>query len=137
MNNKLSKDKIKFILDYISKLESQFAIYEDNLEFCNNESYTFDIISEIINVFKSEIPELEDSVLFRNGTSERDASTVIGILKKYLIDNGYKFNDSKTTIIDRFWISFMSYFENELPYKDYLKDIYILDMITGMAEDNM
>lgn len=125
MNNKLSKDKIKFILDYISKLESQFAIYEDNLEFCNNESYTFDIISEIINVFKSEIPELEDSVLFRNGTSERDASTVIGILKKYLIDNGYKFNDSKTTIIDRFWISFMSYFENELPYKDYLKDIYI------------
>ena len=125
MDLKIPKEKIKFILDYIGKLESQFDIYEDNLEICDNESYTFDILSEIINVFKSDIPELEDSVLFRTGTSSRDASTVIGLLKKYLIENGYKFEQTKTNIIDRFWISFMSYFEHELPYKDYLKYKYI------------
>lgn len=125
MELKIPKEKIKFILDYIGKLESQFDIYEENLEYCENENYTFDIISEIINVFKSDIPELEGSVLFRTGTSSRDASTVIGLLKKYLIENGYKFEQTKINIIDRFWISFMSYFEYELPYKDYLKDKYI------------
>lgn len=125
MDLKIPKEKIKFILDYIGKLESQFDIYEESLEICDNESYTFDIISEIINIFKSDIPELENSVLFRTGTSSRDASTIIGLLKKYLIENGYKFEQTKFNIIERFWISYMSYFEHELPYKDYLKDRYI------------
>lgn len=125
MKEMISKEKIKFVLDYISKLESQFEIYEDNLEICNNENYTFDTISEIINVFKSDIPELESSVIFRNGSASRDASTVIGLLKKYLIDNGYSFKDTKMTVIDKFWTSFMTYFNSELPDKDYLKDIYL------------
>ena len=125
MDLKISKEKVKFILDYIGKLESQFDICEDSLEYCDDESFTFDIISEIINVFKSDIPELESSILFRTGTSSRDTSTVIGLLKKYLIENGYKFEQTKSNIIDRFWISFMSYFECELPYKSYLKDKYI------------
>lgn len=125
MENQISKEKINFIQNYISKLESQFKIYEDNLETCDNERHTFDTIREIINVFKSDIPELENSVFFRTGTATTDASTVIGLLKKYLIDNGYSIKDTKTTIIDRFWVSFKSYFENELPYKGYLKDAYV------------
>lgn len=125
MAMQISKEKKDFILDYINKLESQFDIYEDSLEICNSESYTFDIISEIINVFKSDIPELESSVHFMNGSASRDASTVIGLLKKFLIENGYTFNDTKSTVLDRFWISFSSYFEHELPEKHYLKEDYI------------
>lgn len=125
MQEKISKEKIKFVLDYIDKLESQFEIFQDNLEICNNENYTFDIIREIINIFKSDIPELESSVIFRNGTASSDASTVIGLLKKYLIDNGYSFKENKMTVIDKFWTNFMTYFNSELPDKDYLKDIYL------------
>ena len=125
MNTKLSKDQINFILDYINKLESQFEIYEDSLEICNNEEYTFDVIIEIINVFKADIPELEDAVLLKTGSATRDANTIIGLLKKHLIDSGYKLKETKITIIERFWTSFMSYFKYELPYKDYLKDMYV------------
>lgn len=122
MEQTISKEKIEFIKQYIDKLESQFAIYDENLEMCYNESYTFDTISEIINVFKSELPELENSVLFRSGTADWDAKTIIGILKKYLIDNGYKEKSEKKNTIDKFWTSFKTYFENELPYQDILKD---------------
>lgn len=125
MEQKISVEKINFVKEYINRLENEFAIYEDNLEFANNEDNVFDIISEIINVFKKELPELKDSVLFRSGSSTRDAKTVIGILKKYLIDNGYIFKREQNNQIDKFWASFRIYFENELPYTDLLKDEYI------------
>lgn len=125
MSNNLTKEKILFIKDYINKIENEFAIYEDNLEFCNNESNLFDLLFETIKVFKNEIPELEDVVLFRNGTADRDANTVISLLKKYLIDNGYKKLKEENTQIEKFWISFKTYFENELPFEDLLKEKYI------------
>ena len=125
MNNNLTDEKVLFVKDYINKIRNEFALYEDNLEFCNNEKNLFDILYETIKVFKNEIPELEDAVLFRNGTSTRDASTIISLLKKYLIDNGYKELKQTDTQIEKFWISFKTYFENKLPYEDLLKEEYI------------
>lgn len=125
MSNNLTDEKVSFIKDYINKIRNEFAIYEDNLEICNNESYLFDLLFETIKVFKNEIPELEDAVLFRTGTSSRDASTVIALLKKYLIDNGYKEVKETDSQIEKFWTSFKTFFENELPYQDLLKEEYI------------
>lgn len=125
MSQKITNDKVEFIKDYINRIKNEFSIYEDNLEFCNNENTLFDLLFETIKVFKEEIPEMEDAVLFRNGTSVRDANTVIALLKKYLIDNGYKEIKEKNSQIEKFWLSFKTYFENELPYEDLLKDDYI------------
>ncbi len=73
MSQKITNDKVEFIKDYINRIKNEFSIYEDNLEFCNNENTLFDLLFETIKVFKEEIPEMEDAVLFRNGTSVRDA----------------------------------------------------------------
>lgn len=125
MSNNLTNEKVLFIKDYINKIKNEFAIYEDNLEICNNENYLFDLLFETIKVFKNEIPELEDAVLFKNGTSTRDASTVIALLQKYLIDNGYKEEKEVNSQIEKFWTSFKTFFENELPNQDLLKEEYI------------
>lgn len=125
MAQTISKEKIEFIKGYINKLENQLSICDSDLQFNNYEDSVFDTLSEIINVFKTELPELQDSVVFRNGTADRDANIVIGILKKYLIDNGYKEENKTKTAIEKFWTSFKTYFEKELPYKDFLKDEFI------------
>ena len=133
MEQKISKDKANFIKEYIKKIENCFSNYEENINFNNYESDIFDLLSETINVFKNELPDLENSVWFRSGTAERDANIVIASLKKYLIDNGYKDKDAPKTQLDKFWTSYKTYFENELPYKDYLKGEYV-HMIIGMVE---
>lgn len=125
MQPKITKEQAEFVKSYIEKLEDQFAIYENNLEYSLNESYTFDLISEIINVFKKDIPELENAVLFHNNSADRDANVVNSLLKKYLIDNGYKNSKETYTPLDKFWKSFITYFENELPCTDYFKEEYI------------
>lgn len=125
MTQKISTDKGSFVEEYIIKIENSMVTIDDNFDYDTYESYIFDVLSEVIRIFKNDIPELEDSAIFRNGTAERDANTIIGILKKYLIDNGYKSSNKKVTVIDRFWTSFKTYFENELPYQEFLKDEYI------------
>ena len=125
MEQKISKDKANFIKDYIKKIENCFSNYEENININNYENDIFDILTETINVFKNELPDLENSVWFRSGTAERDANIVIASLKKYLIDNGYKDKDIPKTQLDKFWTSYKAYFENELPYKDYLKNEYV------------
>lgn len=125
MNQKITNDKGAFIEEYIVKIENTMATIDSDFEYNNYEDSVFDVLSEVINIFKNDIPNLEDSAVFKNGSADRDANTIIGILKKYLIDNGYKTKDKKITIIDKFWTSFKTYFENELPYQDLLKDEYI------------
>ena len=125
MKTTISKEQAIFIKEYIEKLENQFAIYEDKLEYILNETSTFDLIYEIINIFKVEMPELEDSLILNNDSLYRDANVVLGFLKKYLVDNGYKNDKEKNTPLSKFWKSFITYFENELPNTDYLKNEYL------------
>ena len=82
MEQKISKDKANFIKDYIKKIENCFSNCEDNTNFNNYENDILDILTETINVFKNELPDLENSVWFRSGTAERDANIIIASLKK-------------------------------------------------------
>lgn len=125
MNQKIANDKGVFIEEYIVKIENTMTTIDNDFDYDNYENCIFVVLSEVIRIFKNDIPELEDSAIFRSGSAERDANTIIGILKKHLIDNGYKTKNKKITIIDKFWTSFKTYFENELPYQELLKDEYV------------
>ena len=125
MAEKISEDKKDFITGYMDKLQQQLDEYERGLDLGGDENAILGTVREVINVLGSEIPELESSVLFRNGTTVQDARVTIGLLKKYLIDNGFSVKTENKTNIDKFWTSFVTYFEHELPYKDYLKDMYV------------
>lgn len=83
----LNEEMIKFILSYIK-------ILKNDIEFITKydlpDDTVFDDIRETVTVFKKEIPELDEAVLFRTGTAVKDANTCISLLKKHLISNGYK-----------------------------------------------
>lgn len=110
----MNKSKNKFIQDYIDCLNEKVEtmLNTDGLSVDYLENDLFELIMEIRNVFSSELPEIDDAILLRNGTGIRDANSVIGILKLYLInntDNDYVNNgfdmDKKTSLDD----SFLSY----------------------------
>lgn len=83
----MTKGKRKFIQDYIDKLASELKVMNgcEPKHRSQVESELFDMILEIRNVFSKELPEIEDAILIHNGTGVRDANSVIGILKLYLI----------------------------------------------------
>lgn len=121
----MNDEKFNFINEYIEYLNNAIDEFYQSDQQLSNENFLFDVIIEIAKIFKKDIPELEDSFLLRTGTGISDANLLLGFLKKYLIENGYKpslITDSK---LIRFWTSFMTYFELKLPNINYLKDIYI------------
>lgn len=89
--------KRQFIESYITTLSEALNIYnESELEVTKQaESDLFDVIMQIRNVFSEVLPNIDDVILLRNGTALRDANSVLGILKLYLIDND---TDHSTTI---------------------------------------
>lgn len=122
----MSKEQFEFINEYIKKLENAINEYNQSISLnSNDEDMLFDIIIEICGIFKNELPNIEESLWLRTDTSIRDANLLLGSLRKYLIDNGYKPTIKVNDQLSKFWISFKTYFENELPYKDILKSHYI------------
>ena len=85
----MTKEKSRFVQEYINKLEEQVVKYDNCDSECIQaiEGELFDCILEIRNVFKKDLPEIEDAILIRQGTGKRDANSVIGILKVYLLDD--------------------------------------------------
>ena len=77
----MTKEYLNFVREYYDKLEKSLEIYNNNT-FFNDENDLFDSILEIKNTFSKELPEIEDSIVFRNGSGSRDAQTVLGIIKK-------------------------------------------------------
>lgn len=85
----MTREKRKFVEEYIKTLS-------DMIDACNcveledmeqAESALFDTIIEIRNVFSQELPNIDDVILLRNGTGIRDAYSILGILKLYLVNN--------------------------------------------------
>lgn len=119
----MNYEKLQFIDSYLEKLENaknsemdNYDIYVDTIQ---------DLIIEISNVFGKELPEIETSVFLRHDSVTRDVDTTIGIIRKFLIENGYKRANKTESQIDKFLVGFKAYFENELPYKKYLRQEYI------------
>ena len=74
------------VRDYIKELKENIDAYNRANPLLNGiqESYVFDVLKKIIDVFSNDIPSLKDAVEFRNGTAIRDANSVIGILNYHL-----------------------------------------------------
>lgn len=122
----MNEDYLDFIAGYIKKLEEAENLDVIELGYDRYEDNLFDIIIEIGNVFEKELPQIKESVFLHHDSLNRDIDITKGILKKFLIQNGYKkINNQDNSAINKFWISFKVYFEQELPNKDYLKSQYI------------
>jgi hypothetical protein len=81
-------NKAEFIELYINNLENVLQKYSNSEGNENDENTIFNCIQEIRGVFIREIPEIDDAIWLRNGTAERDAKSVIGILKLHIIKAG-------------------------------------------------
>ena len=79
--------KRQFVEDYIKSLSNAVDAYNNSepTSIDQAENALFDIIIEIRNVFSKELPNIDDAILLRNGTGIRDANSVLGILKLYLV----------------------------------------------------
>lgn len=122
----MNEEYLEFVAGYIRKLEEAENLDIIEIGYKRYADNIFDIIIEIGNVFEKELPEIKESVFLHYDSLNRDIDTTIGILKKFLIKNGYKkINNQDNSDINKFWTSFNTYFEKELPNKDYLKSQYI------------
>ena len=83
----MSSTKIEFIDSYISSLKNAIDDFSsaEGIGLDQEESYLFDTIIEICNIFSSEIPNLKNSILLRSGSGIRDANSMLGILELYKI----------------------------------------------------
>ena len=119
----LNSIKSQMVIDYITKVNKAIS----NPMVVEEKEDIFDLLIEIANVFQNEIPEIQSSILLRNGTETRDANTVVGLLKLYLANNNieYKEDDEENREIKRFWASLILWFETELINLDLLKDKYL------------
>ena len=121
----MKKETLEFMNSYLDKLEE--AENTDIFEVGPNryENDIQDIIIEIGTIFEKEIPELKNAVFLNSDSLSRDINTTKGMLKKFLLENEYKKINKVDNQLTKFWTSFKMYFENELPYKDYLKSQFI------------
>ena len=125
MEGKINNIKSQLIIEYIEKIDEIVG----NYDFIDNTAdEIFDLIIEISNVMQNELPEIQSSILLRNGTEIRDANTVRAMLVMYLANNGIKYTGKEkeeNAKIKRFWSSFILWFETELVSMELLKPQYL------------
>lgn len=119
----MTAEKKKFIQSYITSIEEAMEDFNtsepQSIDHAEND--LFDIIIETKNVFKRELPEIDDAIFLRNGTGQRDANTVIGILKSYLLDYE-EVNPTSSAKINQPLI-FLSHKSNDKKYADALEKL--------------
>ena len=123
---KLKSEEIKFILSYIDKLTNDIKYH---LDFEIHENVIFDDVRETIFLFKKEIPEMEEGVLFKSGSAVNDANLCISLLKKHLITNGYEEEklDTNYNNLNKMWTFFKTYIEDIIKERpELLNDKYLI-----------
>lgn len=125
MMQQISSKKINFIKKYIKRIQNSLQIYESNFESPNNDNVICDVLFETIKVLEDDIPNLNESIFLKPDTLINDANILIGLLKKYLIDNGYVKATKETDSTDKFCKSLKAYFEFTLPETDLLKEEFL------------
>lgn len=121
----MNQEYLEFMASYLDKIEDAQNFDPEEMDYDRYADNIFDIIIEIGNVFENELPEIKTSVFLHNDSLGLDIDTTVGIIKKFLIKNGYKKENKLDNQISKFWTSFKAYFENEVPYKDYLKPQFL------------
>lgn len=85
----MTQSKKQFVEEYVKILSRAVDSYngaEPN-DMDQAENMLFDTIIEIRNVFSKELPNIDGSIMLRKGTGIRDASSVLGILKLYIVSS--------------------------------------------------
>lgn len=121
----MNQEYLEFMASYLDKIDEAQNIDIEKIGYDRYAENLFDIIIEISNVFEKELPEIKTSVLLRSDSLNRDIDITTGIIRKFLIKNGYKKARNLDSQINKFWTSFKVYFEKELPYKGYLKSEFV------------
>ena len=125
MTEKLNTAEEKMVLDYIDKIDEGIRVF--NSGFSSNTGLT-DILLEVVNVFSTKIPQLKDALCFKITTEVNDATTARALLIMYLAGHGIEFkgkNNEENASVKRFWSSFITWFENELPELELLQEKYL------------
>lgn len=111
----MKKEKRQFIEEYIAKVEQAVKAYSEADAHIADQlrNDLFDLLVEIRNIFESDMPNIDDAIFLQNGTAIRDANSVLGILKFYLINNEDAQADQsvpapQTTAGDKIFISHRS-----------------------------
>lgn len=123
--------KQQFIESYIIKLRNciqKFRKYE------LSEDALFDEIQEVKGVFVREAPEIDDAIWLRNGTAERDANTVIGILKLHMIDESEESNTTEDELEKNFRELKLEYEGIKNTIDRYTSDANITNYLTQLGK---
>ena len=85
----LMQTKRQFVEGYIERVAQAVKVFyeADSASADQAQNDLFDLLIEIRNVFDSDMPNIDSAIFLRNGTAIRDANSVLGILKFYLINN--------------------------------------------------
>ena len=121
----MTQAKKMFVETHIDNLENKLTKFKSD-EITSDS--VFDAIREAYNIFIDSLPQLEERVLWNKNSTETDARTVIGILRKYLIDNPVAFCEAIATDdmnFNKFWVSFVAWYHNDLPDSSMLKESYV------------
>lgn len=107
--------KRQFVEEYIKRVEQAVKAFNEANPASADQAQNdlFDLLVEIRNVFDSDMPNIDSAIFLRNGTAIRDANSVLGILKFYLINNEDAQADQsvplpQTTTGDKIFISHRS-----------------------------
>ena len=85
----MRQTKRQFVEEYIKRVEQAVKAFNeaDSASADQAQNDLFDLLVEIRNVFDSDMPNIDSAIFLRNGTAIRDANSVLGILKFYLISD--------------------------------------------------
>lgn len=85
----MRQTKRQFVEEYIKRVEQAVKAFNeaDPASADQAQNDLFDLLVEIRNVFDSDIPSIDSAIFLRNGTAIRDANSVLGILRFFLINN--------------------------------------------------
>ena len=85
----MKKEKRQFIEEYIAKVEQAVTAYNEADAHIADQlrNDLFDLLIEIRNIFESDMPNIDSAIFLREGTAIRDANSVLGILRFYLIND--------------------------------------------------
>ncbi len=99
----MTQAKRQFVENYINSLSNAVDTYNHSEPYATDqaEDDLFDTIIEIRNAFSKELPNIEDAVLLKNGTGLRDANSVLGILRLYLVNEDDHMNAETPLVTDK------------------------------------
>lgn len=111
----MRQTKRQFVEEYIKRVEQAVKAFNeaDPASADQVQNDLFDLLVEIRNVFDSDIPSIDSAIFLRNGTAIRDANSVLGILRFFLINNEDEQADQcsptpQTIVGDKIFISHRS-----------------------------